>query len=73
MKLELVIDEHCEIHNKWSYEYTSFLAGSSKKGNDHIVQSVRLMKVNGSVLSLNVNQSAKHLAVGSSKEHVSLL
>ncbi|XP_050379667.1 uncharacterized protein LOC126797017 isoform X2 [Argentina anserina] len=49
------------------------LQASTKKGNDHIVQSVRLMKVNGSVLSLNVNHSSRHLAVGSSKGHVSVI
>ncbi|XP_004287725.1 PREDICTED: uncharacterized protein LOC101298930 isoform X1 [Fragaria vesca subsp. vesca] len=54
---------------------SSFLSlqGSTKKGNDHIVQSVRLMKVNGSVLSLNVNHSSGHLAVGSSKGNVSVI
>lgn len=49
------------------------LQGSTKKGYDHIIQSVRLMKVNGSVLSLNINHSLRHLAVGSSKGHVSVI
>ena len=53
--------------------FTYFLAGSTKKGYDHIIQSVRLIKVNGSVLSLNINHSLRHLAVGSSKGYVSLL
>ncbi|KAM5546984.1 hypothetical protein ABKV19_001488 [Rosa sericea] len=52
--------------------FSSFFQGSTKKGND-IVQSVRLMKVDGSVLSLNINHSSRHLAVGSSKGHVSVI
>lgn len=53
--------------------FTYFWAGSTKKGNDHIIQSVKLSKVNGSVISVNINQSTGHLAVGSSKGYVSLL
>lgn len=49
------------------------MAGSTKKGNDHIIQSVKLLKVNGSVLSVNINHSTGHLAVGSSQGYVSLL
>ncbi|PRQ47203.1 putative transcription factor WD40-like family [Rosa chinensis] len=52
--------------------FSSFFQVSTKKGND-IVQSVRLMKVDGSVLSLNINHSSRHLAVGSSKGHVSVI
>ncbi|XP_034223621.1 uncharacterized protein LOC117633893 isoform X2 [Prunus dulcis] len=54
---------------------SSFLSlqGSTKKGNDHIIQSVKLLKVNGSVLSVNINHSTGHLAVGSSQGYVSVL
>ncbi|XP_021804576.1 uncharacterized protein LOC110748909 [Prunus avium] len=54
---------------------SSFLSlqGSTKKGNDHIIQSVKLLKVNGSVLSVNMNHSTGHLAVGSSQGYVSVL
>ncbi|XP_061997869.1 uncharacterized protein LOC133715398 [Rosa rugosa] len=52
--------------------FSSFFQGSTKKGND-IVQSIRLMKVDGSVLSLNINHSSRHLAVGSSQGHVSVI
>ncbi|CAB4287974.1 unnamed protein product [Prunus armeniaca] len=44
-----------------------------EKGNDHIIQSVKLLKVNGSVLSVNINHSTGHLAVGSSQGYVSVL
>ncbi|WCJ32824.1 Transducin/WD40 repeat-like superfamily protein [Euphorbia peplus] len=47
--------------------------GSSKKGNTHIIQSVKLMKVNGSVLSVNLNHNLGHLAVGSDQGYVSLI
>ncbi|KAH0969076.1 hypothetical protein GBA52_029058 [Prunus armeniaca] len=51
---------------------SSFLSlqGSTKKGNDHIIQSVKLLKVNGSVLSVNINHSTGHLAVGSSQGYL---
>ncbi|XP_008241938.1 PREDICTED: uncharacterized protein LOC103340321 [Prunus mume] len=54
---------------------SSFLSlqGSTKKGNDHVIQSVKLLKVNGSVLSVNINHSTGHLAVGSSQGYVSVL
>ncbi|KAL6274225.1 hypothetical protein ACE6H2_024917 [Prunus campanulata] len=54
---------------------SSFLSlqGSTKKGNDHIIQSVKLLKVNGSALSVNLNHSTGHLAVGSSQGYVSVL
>ncbi|XP_065855738.1 uncharacterized protein [Euphorbia lathyris] len=47
--------------------------GSSKKGNTHIIQSVKLMKVNGSVLSMNLNHNSGYLAVGSDQGYVSLI
>ncbi|CAN6541397.1 unnamed protein product [Malus baccata var. baccata] len=54
---------------------SSFLSlqGSTKKGNDQINQSVKLFKVNGSVVSVNINHSTGHLAVGSSKGYVSVI
>ncbi|GFZ09459.1 transducin/WD40 repeat-like superfamily protein [Actinidia rufa] len=49
------------------------LQGSSKKGSNHIVQSLKLVKVNGAVLSIDVNCTSKHLAVGSDQGYVSLI
>lgn len=49
------------------------LAGSTKKGNNHIIHSVKLIKINGSVLSMNISYSSRHLAVGSDQGYVSLL
>ncbi|XP_050228000.1 uncharacterized protein LOC126677432 isoform X2 [Mercurialis annua] len=53
----------------------SFLSfqGSSKRGNNHIIQNVKLMKVNGSVLSMNISHNSGHLAVGTDQGHVSLI
>ncbi|XP_057994797.1 uncharacterized protein LOC110660741 isoform X3 [Hevea brasiliensis] len=47
--------------------------GSSKRGNHHIIQSLKLVKVNGSVLSMNISHNSGHLAVGSDQGYVSLI
>ncbi|KAL7231198.1 hypothetical protein ACSBR2_009461 [Camellia fascicularis] len=49
------------------------LQGSLKKGSNHIVQSLKLMKVNGAVLSIDIHSSSRHLAVGSDQGYVSLI
>ncbi|GAB4847625.1 hypothetical protein Ancab_026686 [Ancistrocladus abbreviatus] len=51
----------------------SLLQGSSKKGNHHAIQSVKLIKVSGPVLSVNLNYSSGHLAVGSDQGYISLI
>ncbi|XP_057958886.1 uncharacterized protein LOC131151627 [Malania oleifera] len=47
------------------------LQGITKKGSNNIIQSIKLIKVNGAILCLNM--SRKHLAVGSDQGHVSLI
>lgn len=49
------------------------LQGSSKKGGNHIIRSLKLVKVNGAVVSLSTSHSLKHLAVGSEQGDVSLI
>ncbi|GAB4848384.1 hypothetical protein Ancab_003079 [Ancistrocladus abbreviatus] len=49
------------------------LQGSSKKGNHHAIQSVKRIKINGPVLSINLDCSSRHLAVGSDQGYVSLV
>ncbi|KAH9662353.1 Lgl C domain-containing protein [Citrus sinensis] len=52
----------------------SFLSFTgSKKGNSHIIHSVKVMKINGSIISLNMNRNSQHLAVGSDQGYVYLL
>lgn len=53
---------------------SSFLSlqGSSKKGNN-IIRSIKLIKVNGAVLSIRSSQNLKQLAVGSDQGYVSLI
>ncbi|XP_010432265.1 PREDICTED: uncharacterized protein LOC104716576 isoform X2 [Camelina sativa] len=46
--------------------------GSSKKGNNHIVQSVKYIKLTGSITRIQKSQNSKHLAIGSDQGHVSL-
>lgn len=55
------------------YAENSFMSfqGSLKKGSNY-VHSVKLMKVNGSVLSINISPSLVHLAVGSDQGYVSV-
>ncbi|CAH2076634.1 unnamed protein product [Thlaspi arvense] len=47
--------------------------GSSKKGNTHIVQSVKNIKLTGSITCIHKSQNSKHLAIGSDQGHVSLV
>ncbi|KAF8405551.1 hypothetical protein HHK36_010458 [Tetracentron sinense] len=49
------------------------LQGSTKRGSSHIIHSIKLIKVNGSVLSININRSSGHLAVGSDQGYVVLI
>ncbi|KAA8547593.1 hypothetical protein F0562_004022 [Nyssa sinensis] len=49
------------------------LQGSSKKGSNHVIHSVKLVKVNGAVLSININRSSRQLAIGSDQGYVSLI
>ncbi|RVW32909.1 hypothetical protein CK203_088042 [Vitis vinifera] len=46
---------------------------STKKGSNHIIQSVKLIKVNGSVLSIDISRGSRHLAIGSDQGYVSLI
>nr|XP_043631084.1 uncharacterized protein LOC122602544 isoform X2 [Erigeron canadensis] len=48
------------------------LQGSSKKGSN-IIQNVKLVKVNGAVLSVVASHDSKHIAVGSDKGYVSVI
>ncbi|XP_007046503.2 PREDICTED: uncharacterized protein LOC18610648 isoform X2 [Theobroma cacao] len=46
--------------------------GSTKKGNNQIIHSVKVLNVSGSVLSLNISHSTRHLAIGSDQGDVSV-
>ncbi|XP_027348737.1 uncharacterized protein LOC113860236 [Abrus precatorius] len=56
------------------YATNSFISftGGTKKGTDHIIQSMKLVKINGAILSINIDSSSMHLAVGSDQGHVSV-
>ncbi|KAF2530767.1 hypothetical protein F2Q70_00033521 [Brassica cretica] len=47
--------------------------GSSKKGNNHIVHSVKHIKLTGSITCIQKSHNSKHLAIGSDQGHVSLV
>ncbi|KAK7252631.1 hypothetical protein RIF29_36717 [Crotalaria pallida] len=49
------------------------LTGGTKKGADHVVQSVKLIKTSGSVLCMNIDNHTRHLAVGSDQGNVSVI
>ncbi|KAK2427188.1 Transducin/WD40 repeat superfamily protein [Trifolium repens] len=57
------------------YAYNSFmcLTGSTKKGVDHVIQSVKLIKTIGAVICMNIDHSSGHLAVGSDHGNVSVI
>ncbi|KAF3440877.1 hypothetical protein FNV43_RR19163 [Rhamnella rubrinervis] len=54
---------------------SSFLSlqGSAKKGNNHIIHSIKLIKINGSVLCMNISHNSRNLAVGSDQGYVSVI
>ncbi|KAK2966840.1 hypothetical protein RJ640_027799 [Escallonia rubra] len=53
--------------------YLFLFLGSSKKGSNHIIHNLKVLKVNGAVLSIKASYSSKHLAVGSDQGYVSLI
>ncbi|XP_027193278.2 uncharacterized protein [Cicer arietinum] len=57
------------------YTSNSFmsLTGGTKKGVDHVIQSVKLVKTIGSVICMNIDHSSKLLAVGSDQGNVSVI
>ncbi|XP_023552249.1 uncharacterized protein LOC111809973 isoform X2 [Cucurbita pepo subsp. pepo] len=46
--------------------------GSTKKRNNQIIQSVKLLKIDGSILAINISPRSNHLAVGSDRGFVSV-
>lgn len=60
------------IHRSNNCDFSFSLLGSVKKGNNHMIGSVKALKVNGSVLSLHMSRCFRHLVVGSSQGYVSV-
>lgn len=54
---------------------TSFLSlqAISKKSGNNLIQSVKLLKVKGSIVSIYEDHSGKHLAIGSDQGYVTLV
>ncbi|GMN28702.1 hypothetical protein TIFTF001_002146 [Ficus carica] len=54
---------------------SSFLSlqGSTKKGNSHIIDSIKLITINGAILCINISQNLKHLAIGSDQGYVAVV
>ncbi|KAF5190523.1 Guanine nucleotide-binding protein, beta subunit, partial [Thalictrum thalictroides] len=40
------------------------LQGNVKKGSNQIIESIKLIRVNGAVICIDVNSHSKHLTVG---------
>ncbi|KAI3426606.1 uncharacterized protein J3R85_009800 [Psidium guajava] len=57
----------------YKFKPEAYGSGTSKKGNTHMIGSVKALKVNGSVLSLHMSRCSRHLVVGSSKGYVTLI
>lgn len=47
--------------------------GSSKKGSNNIIRRIKVVKVNGAVLSITTTGNQKQLAIGSDQGYVSLI
>ncbi|XP_073219915.1 uncharacterized protein [Cicer arietinum] len=52
--------------------YVTNIFSGTKKGTDHIIQSVKTVKINGAIISVNIDHSSTRLAVGSDQGHVSV-
>ncbi|KAI6671602.1 hypothetical protein NL676_006487 [Syzygium grande] len=57
----------------YKFKPEAYVSGSAKRGNNHMIGGVKALKVNGSVLSLNMNRSSRHLVVGSDQGNVALI
>ncbi|KAK7406932.1 hypothetical protein VNO78_08568 [Psophocarpus tetragonolobus] len=57
------------------YASNSFmtLTGSTKKGTDNVIQSMKFVKTSGAVICMNIDNSSRHLAVGSDQGNVSVI
>nr|GMC65920.1 uncharacterized protein LOC109167710 isoform X1 [Ipomoea batatas] len=49
------------------------LTSNTKKGSNQIIRSLKLLKVNGAVLSITMNPNSKSFSVGSDQGYVSLI
>ncbi|XP_027909393.1 uncharacterized protein LOC114168683 isoform X1 [Vigna unguiculata] len=57
------------------YASNSFmsLTGNTKKGTDHVIHSMKLVKTSGAVICMNMDHNSRHLAVGSDQGNVSVI
>ncbi|WVZ11788.1 hypothetical protein V8G54_016318 [Vigna mungo] len=57
------------------YAFNSFmsLTGNTKKGTDHVIHSMKLVKTSGAVICMNIDHNSGHLAVGSDQGNVSVI
>ncbi|BAT99874.1 hypothetical protein VIGAN_10141300 [Vigna angularis var. angularis] len=57
------------------YASSSFmsLTGNTKKGTDHVIHSMKLVKTSGAVICMNIDHNSRHLAVGSDQGNVSVI
>ncbi|XP_068468684.1 lethal(2) giant larvae protein homolog SRO77 [Phaseolus vulgaris] len=49
------------------------LTGGTKKGTDHVIHSMKLVKTSGAVICMNIDHNSRHLAVGSDQGNVSVI
>lgn len=60
---------HILINTEFPFSFFYF-TGGIKKGTDHIIQSMKHVKSIGAIISMNIDPSSMHLAVGSDQGHV---
>ncbi|KAL5099676.1 hypothetical protein RYX36_004003, partial [Vicia faba] len=56
-----------------SNSFMSLTVGNTKKGVDHVVRSMKLVKTIGAVICMTVDHSSRQLAVGSDQGNVSVI
>ncbi|XP_058767582.1 uncharacterized protein LOC131641293 [Vicia villosa] len=52
--------------------YATNIFSGTKKGTDHVIQSMKTVKINGAITSVSLDHSSACLAVGSDQGHVSV-
>ncbi|PKI46525.1 hypothetical protein CRG98_033082 [Punica granatum] len=69
----LVSGDKCGTVRIFKFKTEAYNSGSTKKGNNHLIDSVKVHQLNGTILSINISNNSGHIAVGSDQGYVSLI
>ncbi|KAK4752842.1 hypothetical protein SAY87_021640 [Trapa incisa] len=57
----------------FKFKSEPYIPGSTRKGNNQLIDGIKVLKLNGAILSINLSKSTGHIAVGSDQGQVSLI